>query len=189
MTKTTALCVSSACLAASLLSLPLSNMPQFIMKSTHPEHEDYGKPGWRDDILVFCNNYKYAEKHISTYLVTGNLLRVSASMMRPCKHSNLIDSLFASVHYGLPAMLENLCKQDAVLRLDSNKTQLNTIKGVPALSLAFRKPATKFQTTLRVASGHARKTRRKCEVEYTFLPSCIGNHVPCSVAHRVASSS
>lgn len=73
MTKTTALCVSSARLAASLLSLPLSNMPQFIMKSTHPEHEDYGKPGWRDDILVFCNNYKYAEKHISTYLVTCNL--------------------------------------------------------------------------------------------------------------------
>lgn len=178
MTKTTALCVSSACLAASLLSLPLSNMPQFIMKSTHPEHEDYGKPGWRDDILVFCNNYKYAEKHIS-----------NPNLMRPCKHGNLIDSLFASVYYGLPAMVENLCKQDAVLRLDSNKTQLNTIKGVPALSLAFRKPATKFQTTLRVASGHARKTRRKCEVEYTFLPSCIGNHVPCSVAHRVASSS
>eukprot|EP00752_Nemacystus_decipiens_P007279 g6515.t1 len=35
------------------------NMPQFIMKSTHPKHEDYGKPGWRDDIMVFCNNYKF----------------------------------------------------------------------------------------------------------------------------------
>lgn len=40
------------------LRTPRSNMPQFIMKSTHPEHEDFGKPGWRDDILVFCNNYK-----------------------------------------------------------------------------------------------------------------------------------
>ncbi|CAB1102559.1 unnamed protein product [Ectocarpus sp. CCAP 1310/34] len=35
------------------------NMPQFIMKTTHPDHEDFGKPGWRDSILVFCNNYKF----------------------------------------------------------------------------------------------------------------------------------
>ncbi|CAM9458856.1 unnamed protein product [Hapterophycus canaliculatus] len=35
------------------------NMPQFIMTSTHPDHADFGKPGWRDDILVFCNKYKF----------------------------------------------------------------------------------------------------------------------------------
>lgn len=36
----------------------LSAMPQFIMSSTHPDHEDYAKPNWREEILVFCNNYR-----------------------------------------------------------------------------------------------------------------------------------
>ncbi|CAM9477866.1 unnamed protein product, partial [Laminaria digitata] len=34
-------------------------MPQFIMKSTHPDHEDFAKPNWRQEILVFCNNYRF----------------------------------------------------------------------------------------------------------------------------------
>lgn len=79
-TETIARCVCAALLAASSSPLPLSNMPQFIMKSTHPEHEDYGKPGWRDDILVFCNNYTYAEKHVGVLFTYVLLIYVCRSI-------------------------------------------------------------------------------------------------------------
>ncbi|CAM9185777.1 unnamed protein product [Ascophyllum nodosum] len=36
-----------------------SAMPEYIMKSTHPEHDDFGKPGWGEELLDFCNNYRF----------------------------------------------------------------------------------------------------------------------------------
>lgn len=35
-----------------------SAMPRYIMESTHPEHEDFEKPGWGEELLEFCNNYR-----------------------------------------------------------------------------------------------------------------------------------
>lgn len=40
-----------------LIRVP-SAMPRYIMESTHSEHEDFGKPGWREELLDFCNNYR-----------------------------------------------------------------------------------------------------------------------------------
>lgn len=43
-----------------------SAMPQYIMKSTHPEHEDFGKPGWSEELLEFCTNYRFTGLEVGT---------------------------------------------------------------------------------------------------------------------------
>ncbi|CAM9183459.1 unnamed protein product [Sphacelaria rigidula] len=81
-----------------------SNNPEYIMQTTHPDHDEYGRKGWRESILTFCRDYRFTGLEVDPPeedpTARGRVYVYFTAMLAGAKHGEIVSldekSLFLS---------------------------------------------------------------------------------------------